>query len=183
MTMTERFEYGVARIKAIEVKAKVDSLGRRGVESMTLDGRPVRPSQRFWSSLHHRFGFTSNIFRYFTHAEVFERISQVAANDQIRWCLHKDAEGDGGTLLAVTNPASASITHNDLVGLLDRYGTQKTRYHNGILTSEHEPRLNPVFQVSGDGFQNKFVLDTPIDGYGRPAVYLSMMRLICANGL
>lgn len=181
--MNHRFEYGVARIKEIEVKARVDSLGRRGVESLTLAGRPVRPSQRFWSSLHHRFGFTSNIFRYFTHTEVFERISQVAPNDQIRWCLHKDAEGDGGTLLAVTNPTAATIAHDDLVGLLGRYGTSKMRYHNGILTSEHEPRLNPVFQVGGDGFQNKFILDTPIDGYGRPAVYLSLLRLICANGV
>src|SRR5262245_7359906 len=156
--MNNRFEYGVARVKEIEVKAKVDSLGRRGVESMTLAGRPVRAGQRFWSSLHHRFGFTSNIFRYFTHAEVFERISQVAPNDQIRWCLHRDEDGESGTLLAVTNPTSASITHDDLVGLLERYHTNKMRYHNGIVTSEHEPRLNPVFQVAGDGFQNKFVL-------------------------
>jgi hypothetical protein len=49
--------------------------------------------------------------------------------------------------------------------------------------SEHAPRYNPTFQIARDGFQNKFVLDTPIDGYGRPAVYLSMLRLICANGL
>ena len=79
--MTTRFEYGVARIKELEVKTRTDVAGRRSVESMSLAGRPVRPSQRFWSSLHHRFGFTSNIFRYFTHEEVFARIATVAPND------------------------------------------------------------------------------------------------------
>ena len=60
---------------------------------------------------------TSNIFRYFSHAEVFGRISEVAPNDRVRWCLETADDGPG-TLLAVTNPASASITHDDLMGLL-----------------------------------------------------------------
>src|SRR6059058_5925838 len=104
--MAQRFEYGVARIKDLKVSTRLDHQGRRVVEALELAGRPVRPSPRFWNSLHVRFGFTSNIFRYFTHAEVFERISQVAPNDQIRWCLHRDEDGECGTLLAVTNPAS-----------------------------------------------------------------------------
>ena len=37
--------------------------------------------------------------------------------------------------------------------------------------------------MSGDSFQNKFIIETPIDGYGRPSVYLSMLRLICSNGM
>ena len=181
--MTRRFEYGVTRIKDLSVTARLDQQGRRTVEALELEGRPVRPSPRFWNSLHVRFGFTSNIFRYFSHAEVFERISQVAANDCVRWCLEADREGPGGTLLAVTNPTSALITHDDLLGLLGKYQTKTTRYHNGVITSEHEPRLNPIFPVAGDGFQNKYLLDTPVDGYGRPAVYLSLLRLVCSNGL
>src|SRR5262249_57426623 len=43
-------------------------------------------------------------------------------------------------------------------------------------------RVWGTFEVGGDGFQNKFVLDTPIDGFGRPSVYLSLLRLICSNG-
>jgi hypothetical protein len=180
--MSHRFEYGVTRIKDLVVKSRTDDQGRSIVESLELDGRTVQPSSRFWNSLHVRFGFTSNIFRYFSHAEVFGRISQVAANDQIRWCLQTDDSGPG-TLLAVTSPTAATITFDDLMALLEKYGTKATRYTNGVVSSEHAPRLNPVFQVGGDGFQNKFILDTPIDGYGRPAVYLSMLRLICSNGL
>jgi hypothetical protein len=180
--MVRRFEYGVTRIKDLQVKTRLDNVGKPVVESLELDGRPVRPSPRFWNSLHVRFGFTSNIFRYFTHAEVFERISQVAPDDKVRWCL-ECREGGPDTLQAVTNPFAASINYDELMEVLDSHGTQTTRYTNGVVTSEHAPRFNPVFQVAGDGFQNKFIIDTPIDGYGRPAVYLSMLRLICSNGV
>ncbi len=42
--------------------------------------------------------------------------------------------------------------------------------------------MDGTYQVAGDGFQNKFILSTPIDGFGRPSVYLSLLRLICSNG-
>lgn len=179
--MSTRFEYGVARIKDLQAQTSVDHAGRTGVDGLLLEGRPVRPSKRFWASLHQRFGFTDNIFRYFTHEEVFRRISEVAPNDSLRWCLEVDEDGDG-RLLAVTNPSAALIAHDDLRELLDRYGAQDVRYAEGVVTSRHAPRLNPVFEVAGDGFQNKYVLDTPIDGFGRPSVYLSLLRLVCSNG-
>ena len=57
----------------------------------------------------------SNIFRYFSHEEVFNRISEVAPNDRVRWCLERDDDGDG-RLLAVTNPTAALMPHDDLIG-------------------------------------------------------------------
>jgi hypothetical protein len=179
--MNRRFEYGVTRIKDLQVNLAVDPTGRKAVRDLLLDGRPVQPTNRFWTSLHLRFGFTSNIFRYFTHQEVFQRISEVAPNDRIRWCIEKSDQAPD-RLLAVTNPGAALIQYDDLVDLLFRYDTQVAGYSNGVVSSRHTPRLNPTFQVGGDGFQNKFILDTPIDGFGRPAVYLSLLRLVCSNG-
>jgi hypothetical protein len=179
--MAIRFDYGVARIKDLEARTGPDRNGKIGVREVLLDGEAIQPSNRFWNSLHLRFGFTSNIFRYFSHAEVFNRISEVAPNDRIRWCVER-----GPTcvprLLAVTNPISALITHDDLMDLLRRYGTSEMEYGDGIVRSRHTPRLSDTFQVGGDGFQNKFILDTPIDGFGRPSVYLSLLRLVCSNG-
>src|SRR4051794_1901972 len=97
-----RFEYGTTRIKDLRVDGRPSPMGKRETRQVVLDGEPVATTDRFWSSLHLRFGFTSNIFRYFTPAEVFERISTTAANDRIRWCLERDADGQG-RLLAVTN--------------------------------------------------------------------------------
>lgn len=179
--MSVRFDYGVARIKDLEVRTGPDRNGKVGVREVLLDGEAMQPSNRFWTSLHLRFGFTSNLFRYFSHAEVFSRISEVAANDRIRWCVERGTAGVP-RLLAVTNPTSALIAHDDLQELLQRYGTAEMQYGDGVVRSRHTPRLCDTFQVGGDGFQNKFILDTPIDGFGRPSVYLSLLRLVCSNG-
>lgn len=176
-----RFDYGVARIKDLDVRTGPDRNGKTGVREVLLDGEPLRPSNRFWTSLHLRFGFTSNIFRYFSHPEVFNRISTVAPNDRIRWCVERNDNGED-RLLAVTNPTSALMPHDDLVDLLGRYGTTEIQYGDGVVRSRHTPRMSDTFHVAGDGFQNKFVLDTPIDGFGRPSVYLSLLRLVCSNG-
>jgi hypothetical protein len=125
--MTRRFEYGVARIQDLEVCTGTDRTGKTFVREVVLGGEPVQPSKRFWNSLHLRFGFTGNIFRYFSHAEVFARISATSPNDRIRWCLERGEDG-AGTLLAVTNPSAALIRHDDLRELLERYGTAEIKY-------------------------------------------------------
>jgi hypothetical protein len=179
--MTRRFEYGTTRIKDLSVKTRRDDQGRATACEVLLRDEPVETTDRFWNSLHQRFGFTSNIFRYFSHEEVFNRISAVAPNDRVRWCLERDDDGVG-RLLAVTNPLTAVMQHDDLMALLKRYKTKEITYSKGVISSRHAPRLDVPFQVAGDGFQNRFVLDTPIDGFGRPSVYLSLLRLRCSNG-
>jgi hypothetical protein len=178
--MSQQFEYGSARVKDLAVKMGTDKRGKAVATEVYLDGRPLAPTQRFWNSLHLRFGFTGNIFRYFSHKEVFDRISQVAPNDSFRWCVENN--GKYGRLLAVAGPGAAVVRHDELVGLLKRHGAEEVKYSDGFVRSKHAPRLGGTFQVGGDKFQNKFVIDTPIDGYGRPAVYLSLLRLICSNG-
>ena len=178
--MTQRFEYGVSRIKDFEVQTIENSKGQTVVSEMLLEGRSLQPTNRFWNSLHLRFGFTSNIFRYFRHDEVFKRISKTTPNDRVRWCIEWNE--DKGRLLAVTNPTTGLIPHDDLLALLKTGKTEKTTYSEGVVSSTHAPRLADTFAIAGDDFQNKFVINAPIDGFGRPQVYLSLLRLICSNG-
>jgi hypothetical protein len=180
--MTIRFEYGTARIKDFEVHSGTPTVkGKRPVLEVRLNGEPMTTSNRFWNSLHLRFGFTSNIFRYFSHQEVFDRISTVASNDRVGWCRERDDEGNGH-LLAVTGTNAATIPYDDLSDLLKQYETHEIKYSNGVVRSTHSPRRGGTFQLGGDGFQNRFIIETPIDGFGRPSVYLSLLRLICSNG-
>lgn len=179
--MSQRFEYGCSRIKDLQVIARNDTTGKTTFPQVEVEGRPVRAGKRFWSSLHLRFGFTSNIFRYFAPEEVFQRISSVSPNDQLRWCIAWDKK-DKGTLLAVSNPTAGLIRHQDVLGLLKRYGAESIAYSNGVVTSTHAPRHGGTFDIAGDKFQNKFVIETPIDGFGRPAAFLSLLRLLCSNG-
>jgi hypothetical protein len=185
--MSQRFEYGLCRIKDIRIATSVDKNGQTSINHVTVQDRPVRATRRFWSSLHHRFGFTHNIFRYFSHEEVFQRISEVAANDEVRWCIGwnkkaRSKEQETGTLLAVSNPTAGIIKHSDLMGLLKEHQTESFSCSNGTVRSVHSPRSSGTFAIAGDKFQNKFVLETPVDGFGKPSVYLSLLRLICSNG-
>jgi hypothetical protein len=176
------FDYTTARLREFSVATRTDLAGRSQVAAIHYDGEPLRASKRFWHSLQLRFGFTPNIFRYFTHAEVFERISTVAANDEVRICIERPQDGGTGTLLAVTNPSTAVAEFGELERLLGRHDSEEVSYHNGVVRSTHTPRSASPFQIAGDHFQSKYVIDAPIDGFGRPAVYLSLLRQICANG-
>lgn len=179
--MSQRFEYGMARIKDVTVQTEMDRTGKSVVSRVLIDGRPAQPTKRFWNSLHLRFGFTENIFKYFSHKEVFSRISSVSPNDEIRWCRERDPK-EGDKLLAVTGPTSPLIRYEDLMGLLKDSGAEETAYSEGQVRSRHSPRCEGTFKIAGDDFRNKFVIETPIDGFGKPSVYLMLLRLICTNG-
>lgn len=175
-----KFDYGTCRLKDLRLQTQKNAAGREEVRTMELNGEPVAPSRRFWTSLQMRFGFTPNIFRYFTHAEVFRRISEKCADDTVRWCLER--KDNKPTLLAVTNPNAATVAHPDLKGLLKKHKAEEWSYTNGVIRSTHALRFDVPIHIAGDEFRSKYVIDTPIDGFGRPAVYLAMLRLICSNG-
>ncbi len=70
------------------------------------------------------------------------------------------------------------------MGLLGRYNGLDVTYHDGIVESSHVPRTSGgVFQVGGDDFMNRFLMATPIDGYGAPNIYLALLRMVCQNGV
>jgi len=179
--MQTTFEYGVARIRDFTVHATAVPGKRLGVSAVELEGQRLEPTDRFWHSLHLRFGFTGNIFRYFSHQEVFERISQVAPNDRVRYCIEHDGEGRA-RLLGVCAPTAAVMPYDELRDLLAEYAAEEIAYDKGVVRSRHAPPLAAPFEVAGDAFVNKYVLEVPIDGFGRAAVYLSLLRLVCANG-
>lgn len=182
-----KLDYGIAQVRDLVCTTrKVPGDKHRGprsvVDSIVVDGEPLRTSKRFWTSIQCRFGFSPNVFRYFDHDEVFKRISERAPNNKIRYCIERDADHKG-TLLAVTNPNAAAIRNDQLHDVLSKYGAQDVTYSNGIVRSTHKPRVGASpFTIAGDEFINQFVIDTPIDGFGRPSIYLSMLRLVCSNG-
>jgi hypothetical protein len=192
-TKDHSFEYGTVRVKDLSAetvpvlqrsrKSRLESVN--AVNTLFVDGRPTIPTKRFWTSLQVRFGFSGNIFRYFDHAEVFNRVSSRSADDVIRYCIEKDPNNKDGKdqLLAVTNPLSTCVHYDTLKNLLGEYNAKGLTYANGLVRSIHVPKIGNVeFNILGDAFSNQFAIDTPIDGFGRPNIYLSLLRQICSNG-
>src|SRR4030081_3634457 len=91
------FDYGVVHVKDLTVNShKIPTekgrIPKNVVQSISINGEPFKASKRFWTSIQCRFGFSHNVFRYFDHAEVFNRISARAPNDRIRYCVEKDGD-------------------------------------------------------------------------------------------
>lgn len=181
--MTWKFDYGYARVKDLQIAGQRKSpSGRVEVSSVSLCGEPVAPTRRFWKSLFMRFGIADNVFRYFDHAEVFQRISERASDDSLRYCIARDAQGKG-RLLAASSPRRPVIGFHEVERLVRRYGGNDLQYDDGIITSSHTPRDGErPFDIGGDQFKHRFVMETPIDGFGHPKIYLSFLRMICSNG-
>lgn len=181
--MKWNFEYGTANVKSFTVHGeRNDRNGRTQVKGVEVAGRVAAPTSRFWKSLFMRFGFCDSVFRYFDHAEVFNRISQRNPDDQVRYCIATDAKGES-RLLAASSPKRPLIRHDEVNELLQRFGGRDFSYHDGIITSTHTPRGGErPFSIRGDRFEHRFTMETPVDGFGHPRIFLSFLRQICANG-
>lgn len=187
-TTQPRFSYSLASVGDIRVgKVQRSPAGKITLRELEIDGQPVIATRRFWRSFFTRFGIAENVFRYFRPDEVFSRIQMQREDDCFRYCIaHSSDETSksGNQLLAVTNPNRPIIRYDEIRGLLDHNGGEDIRYHNGIVTSTHAPRGGSrQFAIGGDQFRDRFCLETPVDGYGHPRLFLSLLRLVCSNGM
>jgi len=178
------FDYKYLPVNELQVVTKEDQkTGKQTVDHLLVHDEPLQTSERFWTSLFARFGVSKSIFTYFDYREVFQRISDRATNDRLRVCVERNDKSSKDQLLSVSNPANPVVLYPELVDLLEKYDWDNINYANGIVESTHTPRVPNNFDVGGDLFSNRFVMSTPVDGYGLPATYLSMLRLICSNGM
>lgn len=178
------FRYGTASVNDFKLATGGRTrTGKREVTGLELNDEWMKPTKRFWNSFFQRFRISDNVFRYFEPSEVFERIAAKGnGRDRFQYCIETHPSGHN-RLLGVSDPSRAPLDYDQIATVMRRHGGQKLDYDNGVITSYHAPRSGEyTFQVGGDDFQNRFVLECPIDGYTRPRVYLSLMRLVCANG-
>ena len=181
--MRWNFDYGYADIQNFHVSATRDSRTNKATASkIHIAGRSVTPTKRFWKSLFMRFGIGDGVFRYFDDTEVVQRISERNADDRVRYCIATNEEGNS-RLLAVSSPKRPLITYDEVADLVSRYGGLDVTYSDGLVTSTHTPRGGErPFAIGGDAFAHRFMMETPVDGFSQPKIFLSMLRQVCTNG-
>lgn len=132
-----------------------------------IETTALETTQRFWDSLTSKYGFSPSIFNLLDMHEVFCKIAE-KQNPQIRIAT------ENNKLLAVSNPEKSIITINALTQVLNKVKTYDIGYQNGIITSRHMPRVNLDFKLENIEFSSRMVMETPIDGYGKPSIWLAM---------
>jgi hypothetical protein len=178
------FEYQYLPIGDLQVKTEEDpKTGKQDVTALVINDEELEPTQRFWTSLFSRYGFNKAFFSYFSHAEVFQRIAEKEANDRMRLCIERDLHTKSGKLLGVSNPSKPIVVADELMNLLTEYKGANVAYHEGIVESTHEPTRMINLEICGDHHSTRFVMSTPIDGYGSPNFYLALNRHLCNNSV
>ncbi|MGH9917733.1 MAG: DUF932 domain-containing protein, partial [Nitrososphaerales archaeon] len=134
-------------------------------------------SQRFWTSFFARFGISDSIFKYYSHQEVFDRIVHVKDDVVLRFCT------DETQALAISNPDKPLLGAAEFEKLVRKYKGAGVEYDQGVVTSTYTPISGEhQFKIGPDDFANRYMLETPMDGYGKPSIYLSFLRQVCLNG-
>ncbi len=181
--MDPNFEYGTARVADLRVvTGDLDKQGLPQVKGIQFKDERLSPTRRFWKSFFTRFRISDSMFRFFSYEEVFERVTERAPCERFRYCIERGGKHPP-KLLAASSPERPVIGFDDVRALLKRYDGDKVKYSDGIVSSTHVPASGDnEFQIGGDDFKNRFVLETPIDGYGMPKIHLSLLRMVCTNG-
>jgi hypothetical protein len=178
------FEYRSANVRDFQVAQDpiADGPTTKSVTAVAVDGETLLPGNRFWKSLFYRLGLSEQVFRYYTYDEVFARVVESGRNDRLQLCIERPGNGRG-KLLAVTSPRRPVLQYAQARQLVDQHAGEDAFYRDGVIVSRHTPRSGfNGFSIGPDKFHNRFMMETPIDGYGQPRIYLSLLRQICANG-
>lgn len=182
-----RFDYTTVPINDLRVETELLKSGRKQAKKIFVNDEPITPTARFWSSLCARYQLSDAFYKYFDHAEVFDRIHAVEKNDRVRLCIERLTENDGkqtSRLLAASNPKRPLVVYDELIDKLEKYNGANVSYSNGCVESVHTPRIGASnFSVGGDLFGNRFCMSCPVDGYGMPSLFLMFLRMICENGI
>jgi hypothetical protein len=185
------FAYKICSIKDFEVHAEKNENGKLEIKDITLPGYAnCNPSQRFWDSICSKFGFGPSIFRYFPHKEVFDRVANEIPNSKVRVTIQttpgefEEPNGFRPVIYGVSNPDKPIMTMSMLCDVIgNNNNTKGAEYHSGKVTSRHVPRISTSFKIGEDEHKPRLTLECPIDGYGKPSVWLSMLRVVCVNGV
>ncbi len=177
------FEYGTTRVRDLAViTGELDKQGLPKVNGIEFGGELLVPTRRFWNSFFKRFQISDAMFRFFTYEEVLRRVTERTPCERFQYCIERQQKSPG-KLLAATAPERPVSGFEDVKSLLKQYDAQQLKYSNGVISSTHIPASGDgEFKIGGDDFKNRFVLETPIDGYGMPKIHLSLLRTLCSNG-
>lgn len=155
---------------------------RRDVKNLIVGGSRVQYTDRFGTTLASMLGQSRSVYNLFEPAEVIERALYRGAKDKIRVSVMETKQGESIALAAV-RPKAHVVPVEKYAELLADQGVDlmNVGFHNGIITTTHNPSLPMGFEVGGDEMTSKFVLQMPVDGYGSASSFLALIRAICAN--
>lgn len=181
-----RFEYKILPINKVSITTKhINVKGKLKPEIVryaTIEDRTYITTNRFWSSLCSRYGnlgISTSLLRsgLFTYEEIFKRIANALTEGKLYNRITIDNKHSA--LLGMNSSSMPVCKYGELKQLLEAHNGGQITYFDdikgkcGIVSSMHQPRINYEFKIGADKFTSKFNYQIPIDGFGKPLIYLT----------
>jgi len=170
-------EYDLVQLNDIKMTTRRTRNGKVVIDELEIKDRPTKYTDRFGTSLCAIYGFSPTIYQYFDPCELVQRITERRPDDS-RVRIAEEVDGDHRVCLAVSRPTRPFLSAYSTQVLLEKLGGEQMAYQNGCITSWHKPAVggDSIFTIGVDDFENRFTMETPIDGYGSPSAYLAMIN-------
>jgi len=185
-----KFKYETVSIKDIECRGRYDENGHFHTDMVEVKGARVLPSGRFWNSVCSLYGIGPSVFKYFTPEETFLRISEKAKEDKVKLAIEMNGQPDEckdgqpvNMCLAVSNPNKTIIHDDEAQRAFQRLRTKDLKYGEGKFFSRVGLKRDIQFTIGQDLHDGYITCECPIDGYGRPQLFVSLLRTVCVNGM
>lgn len=173
-----QLEYKILPLARVKVEGE-GSRKRLLEAEIRFGGKRYRTSRRFWTSFMAKFGFSDSIFNYYAHQEVFDRICERRPDVELRFCI----DPSSALALSVSNPGKPVVDPGSFMEIARKYRGSDVQYAQGVVLSTYVPPSGERrVKIGPDLFSNRFIVETPLDGYGKPSIYLSLLREVCMNG-
>lgn len=157
----------------------------KNLENLSLvhNDQTFRTTRRFWNSLARRAGVGTSVFNLMDYDEFFERLASrrlIGKRDRIR--VVEDVRAN--RLLGAMSVDQRPLDFETYMEVVDKKGGSDVTYNGkGVISSLHSLSGNPAMQIVDESFIPGIVVEAPIDGYGPPRIYLSIVRTVCVNGM
>lgn len=172
---SDRFQFSNIELKELD-PVTVENR----VAAVRVGGDLYRPSPRFMKTLMSLFGFSENIFQYYSPAELLDRITERREDSEIRICIDRDRH----LIHGVVRPGVRSLPLRTVCGILAE-DKRLAGLNYDPLKGCISARLNLPDQwtLPGDSKYHTFLeVQYPVDQSSTPKITLGTIRLICRNG-
>lgn len=149
-----------------------------------INNETMQTTDRFWNSLYSRYNISDSFFKYFSHGEVFDRIVKKNANTQLKLTVESSKGKQLPQALAMAAANRDVVPYKQMVDLFNEHKGRDIRYKHGVITAVFTPPSGVQdVKIGSDKYRNNYMMTVPLDGYGMPKIHLSMLRMLCTNGV
>ena len=174
--LIDRFDYETVGLGELE-----PVIENNAVKRVRIGGESFAASKRFMRTLMTLFGFSENLFQYFSPEELIERILERRKDTEIRICIDRGSR----LMQGVIRPEESGMP----LGLVCRTLTDDKRFSKMTYSPESasieaELKLPNDWDIPSDSHYGTFLnIRYPVDDVSVPMIALGIVRQVCSNGL